>query len=951
MKSMETLQDLIEEAKLRAVWWALCIFCVCYFLTNTSKSMWMNLPVAILLVCGLRMVLKEVEFSWKTQCVKPKTYLSHLGKKQLSINNSRLSISSLLPKWKSKIDSPLVESAMEDFIRKLLHDFVTDLWYSDITPDKEAPDLIHAIIMDALGELSHRVKQINLVDLLTRDVVDLIGDHLDLYRRNQASIGVDVMGTLSCEERDERLKHHLLASQELHPALISSECEYKVLQRLMGGVLAIVLQPREAQCPLALCIARELLTCLVMQPLMNFASPGYINELIEYVILAYNDKGGPERHYSNNDHDHDHAGPSEKVQAKSFSSSHKAAPVDHQIKLLSSSEASGSCASNNIIIQKDMTTPLRPADWACVVEAATQRRKEVLMPENLENMWAIGRNYKKKLLKNGPPIPPDGSRAKTRLKRSNSTSDLNVQLDLEGTFASKAGPVITEFYTPAFTGNAQVHSSKSASSEIVLRSDGYQVPKLKCRVLGAYFEKMGSKSFAVYSIAVTNADNTWFVKRRYSNFERLHRHLKDIPNYTLHLPPKRIFSSSTEDAFVHQRCIQLDKYLQELLSIANVAEQHEVWDFLSASSKSYSFGKSSSVMRTLAVNVDDAMDDIVRQFKGVSDGLVRKVSGSSSSYEPVASGLAGISHSWSGDEIGGKLAIMQSTSESANSYCSDNDDGDKDDSETKVGMELSPLVNGWHSDNELMNPKKFPTRVVKHDDEEFNGSLSSGGGGFPEACLAIVSDQQPLDPSRVPPEWTPPNLSVPVLNLVDNIFQLNRRGWLRRQVFWISKQILQLMMEDAIDDWLLRQIHWLRREDVIAHGIHWVQNVLWPGGTFFTKLNAPSEVEIGKPMRQEATGGNRVGLKEGSFEEQLEAVRRASEVKKMLFDGAPSTLVSLIGHKQYRRCARDIYYFLQSSICIKQLAYGILELLLVTVFPELQDTVRDIHEKMRVQPS
>lgn len=28
-------------------------------------------------------------------------------------------------------------------------------------------------------------------------------------------------------------------------------------------------------------------------------------------------------------------------------------------------------------------------------------------------------------------------------------------------------------------------------------------------------------------------------------------------------------------------------------------------------------------------------------------------------------------------------------------------------------------------------------------------------------------------------------------------------------------------------------------------------------------------------------------------------------------DGAPATLVSLIGHKQYRRCARDLYYFLQ----------------------------------------
>jgi len=32
-------------------------------------------------------------------------------------------------------------------------------------------------------------------------------------------------------------------------------------------------------------------------------------------------------------------------------------------------------------------------------------------------------------------------------------------------------------------------------------------------------------------------------------------------------------------------------------------------------------------------------------------------------------------------------------------------------------------------------------------------------------------------------------------------------------------------MEDAIDDWLLRQIYWLRREDTIALGIQWVQDV------------------------------------------------------------------------------------------------------------------------------
>jgi hypothetical protein len=46
-------------------------------------------------------------------------------------------------------------------------------------------------------------------------------------------------------------------------------------------------------------------------------------------------------------------------------------------------------------------------------------------------------------------------------------------------------------------------------------------------------------------------------------------------------------------------------------------------------------------------------------------------------------------------------------------------------------------------------------------------------------------------------------------------------------------------MEDAIDDWLLRQIYWLRREDTIAFGIQWVQDVRTePIFCFFIKLTA-----------------------------------------------------------------------------------------------------------------
>ncbi|CAN1278335.1 Sorting nexin-16 [Linum perenne] len=493
-----------------------------------------------------------------------------------------------------------------------------------------------------------------------------------------------------------------------------------------------------------------------------------------------------------------------------------------------------------------------------------------------------------------------------KLKRSNSTSALRDQPEKKRALEPEhGGSIISEYYSADFTGLISDPTVKVIPDK-VLRSDSINVPKLRSRVMGAYFEKLGSKSFAVYSIAVTDADNrTWFVKRRYSNFEKLHRHLKDIPNYNLHLPPKRIFSSSTEDAFVHERCIQLDKYLQDLLSIANVAEQHEVWDFLSASSKIYSAGKSSSVMRTLAVNVDDAVDDIVRQFKGASGGLMRKVVGSRSLIGDTSSLNYSGDFTWNGDETS-KPVSRQDTMGTENSS-SDNEEGHQQENFDQEDVGPSAQASGWHSYKEV-GSRTFPRRVIKRDEmskslnlKKNDGYLTKSDGsnrGQPLAPSSTISSTRLEDPVGMPPEWSPPNVSVPLLNLVDKVFQLKRRGWLRRQVFWISKQIVQLIMEDAIDDWLLRQIYWLRREDTIAFGIRWLQDVLWPNGTFFTRIGAaqtkPDESQHNlNSFQLDQSGVSSEASKQSSFEEQLEASRRADYIRKTLF-GKNKKLVGII---------------------------------------------------------
>ena len=106
------------------------------------------------------------------------------------------------------------------------------------------------------------------------------------------------------------------------------------------------------------------------------------------------------------------------------------------------------------------------------------------------------------------------------------------------------------------------------------------------------------------------------------------------------------------------------------------------------------------------------------------------------------------------------------------------------------------------------------------------------------------------------------------------------------------------------------------------------------------------------------------------------AKENANMICDDLSDGTPSTLISIIGYKQYRRSARDMYYFLQvsktqypsilrshdktsfwltlyitlwlqSNVCVKQLSYAMLEQVIVTIFPELRQLIDDIHEKGR----
>lgn len=160
--------------------------------------------------------------------------------------------------------------------------------------------------------------------------------------------------------------------------------------------------------------------------------------------------------------------------------------VDDQKELLS--DVQESPLSNTI---KEQPVHPRPGDWARVLEAASHRRTEVLMPENLENMWAKGRNYKRKLEKNAAKevqasrkdgeTTSDVVENRNRFRRSSSTSDLSAQPEMRDKYANESENIITEYYSADSSRCNEFRSVKSTSDK-PLQSEAFHAPKLKCRV-------------------------------------------------------------------------------------------------------------------------------------------------------------------------------------------------------------------------------------------------------------------------------------------------------------------------------------------------------------------------------------------------------------------------------------------------------------------------------------
>ncbi|XP_057505045.1 uncharacterized protein LOC130788430 isoform X1 [Actinidia eriantha] len=1123
-KKAVSVRDLAEEAKKRIVFLIICVVGLSYLMSLTSSSVWVNVPAAAFLIVILRYFSLDFEMRRKAAVYNSKPASANIYSQKKPLEGPKPVFEK--PDWRRKVNSPVVEDAIDHFTRHIVSEWVTDLWYSRITSDRQGPEELVHIINGVLAEISSRTRNVNLIDLLTRDIINLFCTHFELFRVSQAKIEIEHPGSLTFERRDMELKFVMAAENKLHPALFSAEAEHKVLQHLMDGLISFTFKPEDLQCSLFRFIVRELLACAVMRPVLNLASPRFINERIESLVLNKANKGASAAQV---------ASQSKLNVSSKLSSDHFSRSVDPSAKGVelvqfkkdqskTDEETSKADYVNGTLLSKDpllsmdarstrswssLLSDLQTDDgkgiqrhhsggeWGDMLDVISRRKTEALAPEHFENMWTKGRDYRRKegsnpvtepVTEKSPQttITADDSRELGRQKEKGgahkinlpecnailsgrngqamayklpSRNNLNVSnqssvrsyvedvdddpmhlkevesessssctceeeeinnvtgLDSPGTkvwdgksnrklsvshihhplesfegcktrktgkghvqsrlhrtqsgrkrsrlsrqkldvwqevertsFVSGDGQDILNFSKGHMKSEdssddseaemlGRIYSGTTASSSTSsttipgthglvvnaqknsLLADSFLM--LRCEVLGANIAKSGSETLAVYSISVTDINNnSWSIKRRFRHFEELHRRLKEYPEYNLHLPRKYFLSTGLDVPVIQERCELLDQYLKKLLQIPTISGSIEVWDFLSVDSQTYVFLNSISIIETLSAGTPNE-----RSRKEVQTAL--------GPADPLA------------------YRREQRNAESTDS--------------------VLPMKHNSVADASKLNPKgAIPSPQIKpanvfgkpfedsggfNNEEQSNLTLNRKARKGSNADDLQASSQSLVDAATDPPiptEWVPPNVSAPILDLVDVIFQLHDGGWIRRKAFWVAKQVLQLGMGDAFDDWLIEKIQLLRRGTVVASGIRKIEQILWPDGIFLTKhpkrqrpnpsgstpLNSPKggpPTPISSPTKED--------IQQWDEQQQKEAERRAKFVHELMIDKAPAALVGLVGRKEYEHCAKDLYFFLQSSVGLKHLAFDLLELLLLSAFPEMDYVFQKLHEE------
>ena len=156
-------------------------------------------------------------------------------------------------------------------------------------------------------------------------------------------------------------------------------------------------------------------------------------------------------------------------------------------------------------------------------------------------------------------------------------------------------------------------------------------------------------------------------------------------------------------------------------------------------------------------------------------------------------------------------------------------------------------------------------------------------------------------------------MSESLYRLIEELFDLNSRSFVRRQALWLGKQAVKFTANSMVTGALRETIGGAVSEAAITAQIEWMTDLMWPGGQFKT-AGAPVTDDMKEATKQQA--------------------------REMLRAAVPGPLQTLFGSGHCERSMERFFAFLQMEPLIQHFALSVLDMLVLTLFPELKAMIK-----------
>merc|ERR1719206_1400040 len=212
--------------------------------------------------------------------------------KQKPIGNLLRSYAPARTKWCSKMefDHILIPADVDESLERLYERVITEhinSWYSELSHDEEFIQEIRHLFRDTTTEVLTRLTRVDITETILNDIIPVAIQHLDIYLWAVKHCSMCEVDLLLRQQTGDPVSNCLHSTwlafmgKDVHPALASREAENEYIENLSERLLPIILKNKITKSRLASSVTTSILTTTVLQPLFDLlCEPKHLNKLL-----------------------------------------------------------------------------------------------------------------------------------------------------------------------------------------------------------------------------------------------------------------------------------------------------------------------------------------------------------------------------------------------------------------------------------------------------------------------------------------------------------------------------------------------------------------------------------------------------------------------------------------------------------------------------------------------